>query len=195
MSGAAGSCGRRSPETASFAHWTLIRGAIEGTSVGRWLCDPTIDGTERLRRAAGVQLADYEERLRFERRIGARLAKPKGRGRTAAQRIAALERRLGQTRPIPMPSATDLFARHALPDDKGLRPGEDLFRVISAIAHAKVWSLPALTTVSERIEHPSGRLSMRLSSDDELILDVTQVAMRVAADALAAIEWYAAAHA
>jgi hypothetical protein len=174
----------------TVAHWTLIRGAIEGMSVARWLCDRSIDANERIRRAAGVQLDDYRQRLAFERRMDGRLVKPKGRGRTAAQRIAAFEHRLGQTKSIPMPSATDLFARYALPDDEKLLAGEGLFRVISAIAHAKVWSLPALTTATERIQHAGGRLTMGLTTDDKRVLDVTQVTMRVAADALADLEWY-----
>lgn len=179
----------------TVAHWTMIRGAIEGVSVARWLCDRSIDASERIRRAAGVQLDDYRQRLAFERRMDAQLVKPRGRGWTAAQRIAAFEHRLGQTKSIPMPSATDLFGRYALPDDEHLIAGEGLFRVISAIAHAKVWSLPALTTVTERIEHVGGRLTMGLTTDDKRVLDVTGVAMRVAADALADLDWYGAAQA
>ncbi len=65
-----------------FAHFTLIRGAIEGTAIARWLCDPKIDGPTRIRRAAGVQLADYKQRLAFENRMASRLTKPGGEGRT-----------------------------------------------------------------------------------------------------------------
>lgn len=177
----------------SFAHWTLLRTAIEGMSIGRWLCDRSIDARERIRRAAGAQLDDYKQRLAFERRMEADLVKPKSRGRTPLQRVAALEQRLGQTKPIPLPSATDLFDLYALPEAKTLRAGEGLFRVISAIAHAKMWSLPALTTVTEKIEHPWGRLTMGLKPDEKLVLGVTRVAMRVAADALADLEWYGVA--
>ncbi|MEA2341112.1 MAG: hypothetical protein QOG11_1189, partial [Solirubrobacteraceae bacterium] len=62
----------------AFSHWTLIRGAIEGLAVTRWLCDPAISGGERIQRAAGVELADYEQRLKFERHVRLKLRKPTG---------------------------------------------------------------------------------------------------------------------
>ena len=50
----------------SFGHLTLLRGALEGTSIARWLCDRAIGTQEGIRRAAGVQLADFDQRLRFK---------------------------------------------------------------------------------------------------------------------------------
>jgi hypothetical protein len=177
----------------SFAHLTLVRGAPEGCCVARWLCEPAIDSAERTRRAAGVQLGDYDQRLRFERRMAARLQKPTGAAKTAAQRTEALEKvlRRQQVKPIGMPSATDLFARYALPSDPEKLAGESLFRLISGIAHAKTWSLYALSELGEKVEHHGGRLAVKVTANDELALGATGIAMRVAADALDDLERYA----
>jgi hypothetical protein len=158
-------------------------------AVGRWLCDPAIDQDVRIGRALGVRLDDYEQRLAFERRMGSRLPKPTGKARTAEERIEAFKSRLGEVTPITMPNATELFGRFAVPDPKKLE-GERLFRVISAIPHAKMWSLPALVTVTERVEQASGRLAAGMTPDESLVLGVTQVAMQVAADVLRDLESY-----
>jgi hypothetical protein len=182
----------------AFSHWTLIRGAIEGLAVTRWLCDPAIRGDERIQRAAGVQLADYKQRLAFERHIISKLrepavqAKPKGPGRTAEERIAELEQRLGRVPPIVMPSATDLFERYAVADEDEAFKGAQLFRLISGIAHSKVWSLYAMSQRGEKVEHGGGRGAVHVAADEGLVLRATAVAMRVAKEALADVEWYAA---
>lgn len=176
-----------------FAHLTLLRGALEGTAIARWLCDQSIGTDERTRRAAGVQLADFEQRLRFERRMADRLQKPTGGAKTAVQRIEALQRvlRKQQVKPIGMPSATDLFARFVLPSDPEQLAGESLYRLVSGIAHAKVWSLYALSELGETIEHHGGRLAVRVTANDELALGATAIAMRIAREALEDLEWYA----
>lgn len=179
----------------SFGHLTLLRGALEGTSIARWLCERGIGPDERTRRAAGVQLADFEQRLRFERRMADRLQKPTGAAKTAAQRIEALQRvlRKQQVKPIGMPSATDLFARYALPSDPEKLAGESLYRLISGIAHAKVWSLYGISELGETIDQGAGRYAVRVEANDELALGATAIAMRVATEALQDLEWYAGA--
>jgi hypothetical protein len=173
-------------------HLTLIRGALEGMSIARWLCDPAIGRDERVRRAAGVQLEDYGQRLRFERRMASRLAKPVGEGKTAQQRIDALERllRKEQVKPIGMPSATDLFARYVLSGDPGGLAGESLYRLISGIAHAKVWSLFGISELTEGTDIGNGRWAVKIGASEELGLVATKIAMRVAEEALADLEWY-----
>ena len=89
-----------------------------------------------------------------------------------------------------MPSATRLFEMYAMPDNKEHLAGERFFRVISAVPHAKVWSLPALIDVAERVEQPGGGLAIGVKVDDRLVLYATQVAMSVAEAALADVEWY-----
>lgn len=166
----------------NFAHLTLVRGAVEGAAVTRWLCDPAIDTAERIRRAAGVQLADYDQRLRFERRMSSRLGKPTGRARTAAERMETFERLLdnANVKPIQLPAATDLFARYTLPNDPERLAGESLYRLISAMPHAKVWSVFGLSAHGEKIDHGHGQYSVDLSADAELAFLATALAMRVA---------------
>lgn len=175
-------------------HLTLLRAALEGLAVTRWLCDPTIVADERIRRAAGVQLADYDQRLRFERRMASRLAQPVGDAKTAAQRIDALERLLHKehVKPIGMPSATDLFARFVLDKAPGQLAGESLYRLISGIAHAKVWSLFAISELGEAVDVGGGRMAAKIAANEELAIMATKIAVLVAAQALADLEWYGA---
>jgi hypothetical protein len=176
----------------SFAHLTLIRVAIEGAAVARWLLDPALGSDERLRRAAGVQLADYEQRLRYERRMGPKLAKPTGRAKTAAQRIEALDRllRRGHLKPIAMPSATDLFARYALPE-AGQLGGEALYRLISSLAHAKQWAILSLVALGEQIDDEHGPRAFQVTAHPELAAGATAVAMHIVTAAVEDIERYA----
>ena len=175
-----------------FGHLTLIRAALEGMALSRWLCDPAIGSDERSRRGAGVQLSDYEQRLRFERRMASRIAEPVGDAKTATQRIDALERllRKQQVKPISMPSATDLFAKYVLAGRPELLAGESLYRLISGIAHAKVWSLYGISELGERVELGDGRYAVSVTADDQLSFMATAIAMLVAAQALADLEWY-----
>lgn len=175
-----------------FAHLTLIRAALEGLTIARWLCDESIGTDERVRRAAGVQTADYEQRLRFERRMASRIAKPIGDAKTAAERMDVLDRLLRKehVKPIGMPSATDLFARYVLGSDPGNLAGESLYRLISGIAHAKVWSLFGISELGEAVDVGGGRYAVKISAHGELALMATRIAIRVAAQALADLEWY-----
>jgi hypothetical protein len=140
----------------TFAHLTLIRSAIEGMVVTRWLCDPSIEPSARMRRAAGVQMKDYEERRRFEQHIGVddEVDEP-GEGKTAAQRIADFKRLLEEEHVVAetMPSATRLFALYVPSVDTERPLGEGLLRVLSGSTHAKVWSLAAMSERPDVVEH------------------------------------------
>lgn len=176
----------------SFSHLTLLRGALEGMAIARWLFDPAISQAERIQRATGVQRADYQQRLAFENRMADRLDKPSGKARTAAERIEELERLItrDKVKPIGMPTATKLFGLYALPDAEELA-GESLFRLISGIAHAKVWSLYGISELGETIDQGGGRYAVRIEANDELALGATAVAMRVAREAIEDLERYA----
>lgn len=173
----------------TFAHLTLLRGAIEGTAVSRWLADPTITASERVRRSAGVQLADYQQRLVLERRVPYQPVQPAS-GRTAAQRIAALERllRMRAVRPEPMPSATDLFRRYAYVDDP--ETGEALFRFMSGMAHGKTWSLFAMSELGSPTTGASGTRVLRVQAREDLTLLATRLAMRAAVAGLDDLQRY-----
>jgi len=179
----------------SFAHLTLIRGAVEGCSVARWLADTSLSSTERMRRAAGAQLADYDERIRFERRLGSRLPKPRGKGRTGEQRRQELEKSLGRLgiTPIALPSTTDLFARYFLPRDPEKTSGEAFFRQISAVAHSKVWSLFAISDIGEVVDHGRGLNTARVAANEQTALLATARAVQLATEAVADVAQYAAA--
>jgi hypothetical protein len=175
----------------SFAHLTLIRASIEGAAVARWLCDPGIDATVRLRRAAGAQLDDYKQRRAFEREMDFKVAPG---GQTATQRIEALERllRARHIEPIVMPSATDLFAMYARSSDPKAS-GEKFFRMISGVIHSKVWSLFGISDLGDPVEVSRDQRSVPVRADEKLAFGATVLAMRVASEALADIEKYAAA--
>jgi len=175
----------------SFAHLTLIRSAIEGMVVARWLCDPNIDTRQRVQRAAGVQAADYKERLRFEREI-ARPTEAIGDSRTAEQRIEEFQELLSRddVKPIEMPNATELFAWYVQPAGSAQGVGESVFRVLSSIAHAKVWSLHAISELGEVSSYERGQ-AVTTTASDEVGLAMTAAAMLVAADVLADLRQYA----
>jgi hypothetical protein len=177
----------------TFAHFTLIRSAIEGMVVTRWLCDPRIDASARMQRAAGAQIRDYEERRRFEEydRVGPK-AEP-GESRTAAERMQEFTRLLEKehVRAETMPPATRLFALYVPSIQTDRSPGEGLLRVLSGSTHAKIWSLAAMSERGEVIKHDDGGLSVRITADDERTYKVTAIAMTVARATLADLTTYA----
>jgi hypothetical protein len=173
----------------SFAHFTLVRAAMEGVAVARWLTEALIDSAERVRRAAGVQLADSRQRRAYEEQAN---FQPGPEGRTATQRIAALERLLRRTgcAATTMPSATVLFGLYVFTgEDKRLR-GEQFFRLISAISHGKVWSLFGISDVGDVISVEHARRAAPVSAHDELAFTATGLAMRLASAAVRDIERY-----
>lgn len=176
-----------------FSHFTLIRAAIEGCAVARWLCDPAVTAAVRVQRAAGVQLEDYEQRLRFENRTGSGLVKPTGSGRTAAQRLAGLKKLLASHKvtALQMPPTTVLFGRYAPFDDRPIG-GEGLYRLMAGVIHSKVWSLQAVTDLSDVVDLGEGSRPMKVEANAEFAFVATLIAMRIALDALADIERYAA---
>jgi hypothetical protein len=180
----------------AFAHLTLIRSAIEGMVVTRWLCDPSIDAPARMQRAAGAQMKNYEERRRFEQRPGAgqKVAEP-GEGRTAAQRMEEFKRLLEQEHVVAetMPTATRLFVLYVPAVDAGRPPGEGLLRVLSGSTHAMVWSLAATSERGNVMEHAEGGRSWRITADDERTYEVTAIAMTVARATLTDLTTYAGA--
>jgi hypothetical protein len=66
------------------------------------------------------------------------------------------------------------------------------FRVISGIAHSKVWSLYGSSQRAEVINQGEGRQAVSVSADDELAFVGTMLAMRLAVAAATDLESYAA---
>jgi hypothetical protein len=178
----------------TFAHFSLIRGAVEGCSMARWLCDPAIRVEERIARAAGAQIDDYDERIKFENRLGSRMPKPSGRGRTGKQRMEQLEADLRRVdvKPVALPAATVLFARYFFPSKDELG-GEAFYRQISAVVHAKVWSMYALSELGVVLDQENSLKSVAIRANDETAFIATVLAMRLAAATVDDVERYAAA--
>jgi len=180
-----------------FAHFTLLRGAIEGAAVARWICDPAIGVSERIRRAAGVQRVDLQERAKFERGVGSSLPKPIGGGRTAEQRVEDLDKLLKAHKVvvITMPTATALFALYVSAGEREQAfSGEAVFRLISGVIHAKVWSLYGISRRGELVTLDNERRAVRISADERLAFVLTSLAMRVATGALEDLERYGASN-
>lgn len=122
-----------------WGHLSLVRTAIECVVNARWLLDPGLTWATRVARGLAAQRADYDERKKFE---GARSGQPQPEppGKTAAQRLADLEReRVANGIANESMNATKASADYLV----GSGNGEGTYRLLSAFAHGKQWSLLA----------------------------------------------------
>ncbi len=130
------------PDLPAVANWSLIRGAIEGAAVCRWLIDPAQEERELIRRGAVLQLDDWRDRERFERSVGvgSTVEFPVGSGKSGAVRLADhidRMRRAGligpaqNPRDVQPPSMRDLVADYA---------NESIWRLASGFAHSSPWT-------------------------------------------------------
>lgn len=109
-------------------HFTLMRSALEGASMTRWMVDPTVDSRVRLARGVGAQLDDLTERRRIERLGPERDAAWWSPGKPATDRIRDLEAEAGDVGIQPeRVTYTDAVARFG--------PGEAAYRILCAFAH------------------------------------------------------------
>lgn len=175
----------------TFAHFTLLRTAGDTSVLALWVCDPSIDAAERLRRGVGAQLADYTERRKFEDAAGS--AGTPRTGKSARQRMQEVEaeaRRYGVTGREPLGS-TDLFARYASPPGMPER-GESLYRMLSAIAHGKQWALLPMADfekLSEPTQTSAGIARLTIKTDFAAL--ATHSILEIVESAVAALERYA----
>lgn len=168
-------------EVPIFAQFSLLRTAHESALTAYWLCEPGITPDERRARGIAAQLADYDERRKFE--IDAGMPAPQPPARTAKERydeLFAAAREYGLTRTnakdkevlaTPMPSAVDLFRRY-----EHAGPGVEasfMYRWYSGYAHGKQW---ALTQGGERVTpfDDTGRSLARIVANDDMLLVVTR---------------------
>ena len=84
-----------------FAHWTLIRAAVEGSAVARWIC--AAPSAEIPGRGVGAQLRDYEERQGFEGRLRSAMPSVSGPTVDAALRGAGQESTVDHRQVAPAP--------------------------------------------------------------------------------------------
>jgi hypothetical protein len=177
------------------AHYTLIRGALEGAVTCRWLVDPYVAPERRRLRGAAAQLEDYAERRKFEDAIGVPPFEPPAK--SGGQREADFKKLLVDA---------DLVAAEAVEDLRTMamtdrcrhyallsrRDGSWLYRVLSAYAHGLQWPLAAFGRIVERIDAPSGEgYLIRLTAREGPVDGATIIAFLALERALVELTWYA----
>ena len=170
---------------------TLLRGAIESASLCRWLIDPTATSAQRVQRGVAAQLKDWDESRKFEEASGADKLPRTGEARTGRQRVDELveTRRASGVPEMSVPAFVKLCDDYAIAGELG---GNALYRLASAFAHGKQWTL----LVSES-EPPPGATSTtepgprRVSASDTLSAGVTHCAVRTFEAAVVDFEHYA----
>jgi hypothetical protein len=171
------------------SHITLIRGAMEGAVICRWLIDPREDSAERVRRGVALLLEDYGNRDDFERDFGiADAIKPPAK--TAADRRAELKaaRIAAKIGPTQTPKMTTLFGGYiGLPSARG----RAVYRLLSAWAHGKQWKgmTAKFEVVEGAVAGPGGKL-VKVTANDDLSLNLTTLGMMTAARALNELDAY-----
>lgn len=172
------------------AHMTLIRGAMEGAVMCRWLVQQRTDSPDRVRRGVALLLDDYRERRAFEQEIGVTADRLRPPAKTGTDRLTELQRErdragIGRTE---IPKMTALFGAYAVP---GGPTGRALYRLLSAYAHGKQWK--GLTTrfrVVEDVKEVPGVRLVQVTANDDLAVVMTAVGLSTAALALAELETY-----
>jgi len=124
---------------------TLLRGVLESAVMTRWLLEPGADSATRVARGVSAQLADYDERRKFEdaaRRNTPGLPDPTPPGKSARARHAELvaARDASGIAKVVVPPWVELCATYG---PKGHENLEWLYRLLSAFAHGKPWALHA----------------------------------------------------
>jgi hypothetical protein len=171
-----------------FAPMTLLRAALEAASLARWLIDADVASATRVARGVAVQLADHEERKRFET-AGEIPAGPGGK--SAAGRAADL--RAARDRDgvplLPVERATTLAKLYGPP---GHADRSWLYRLTSAFAHGKEWALLAMTLgQTEAAGEGYGRGLM--SANDKLVAGTTTLTVLQVELSVGAMEAYVGA--
>jgi hypothetical protein len=177
--------GAKVPTVPILAHVTLLRGAIEGAMMCRWLLEPGKPPMTRVARGYAAQLDEYCERARYEasKESG---GPPHFRGVSAPERIAEL-----------VEKQTDAGIRSvglADPTSLAMKYGQERwFRLASAAVHGKKWALLATDFDPASIEQVApGVVGSLVSASDDVALDLTLVAVRLVEAAMVDFEAYRA---
>lgn len=133
-------------------HWALIRGAMEGAVIARWLIDPTIEYAERIRRGAVMQLEDWRRRERFERSLGVGVNHgfSPGTGKSGAERVVEHGARMKGAKLVPEDQDLKDVKPESMTNMVRAYGHESLWRMASAFAHSAPWS--AMLLQKEEIE-------------------------------------------
>jgi hypothetical protein len=166
------------------AHLTLVRGAVEGAVLCRWLVDPGNDSAERLRRGAALQLEDYRHRLCFEEDWGIS-ADAFPHGKAGAARREDLRRVCDKAGIVPpkVPGWMDLAGMYA--DFRTPDIGRGWYRLLSGYTHGMEWPLLFVTNVDvEGAPEVPGGLLKNISANDNMAAAATEHAVRITRTAL-----------
>jgi hypothetical protein len=171
-----------------WAHVTILRGAMETACLCRWLVDPTVSSAERLQRGVAAQLADWDERRKFEETTGVDKRPPRGKAKTAAERIKKIvdERDASGIGVVRPPLLVDLCRDFAISSLGGL----GAYRLASGFAHGKQWTLLVSdATAPEGVDanEPGPR---SVSASDNVTAVITACAVRTFAVAVSEFEAY-----
>ncbi len=170
----------------SFAHMTLLRGALEGAATARWLIEESVGSAERIRRAVAYQLEDHRNRRAFEE--GADLTNSEwpegtmsGAGRHAELLVAMEEATVARTE---VPKFTWLV------DNYG--PGAWAYQLASGVAHRRQWATVLMSHRKRQGDGPSmaGSSAIETTIDATSTLAMTHMALQFAGKALEEFERY-----
>jgi hypothetical protein len=158
-----------------YAPITLVRAALEGAFVARWLVDPTSESVQRVARAMAWQIEDYRQRASFE---AAAIARAEARGHpvrkldppahTGEQRRAELvaARAAAGIPEVRLPKMTELARLYGL---AGKVDAHWAYRLASAYAHGLPWSLMSTTLSDARPAATAGLNRGRVTASDTLL--------------------------
>jgi hypothetical protein len=175
------------------AHMTLLRAALEGSVLCRWLVEAKVHPETRVARGFAARRDDQDERSKFETsREGGARASQRTSGMSAVQRLELLDdreavdaREAAGIRSVGFPDTTSLMMKFGL---------ERLFRLLSAAAHAgKEWGLAASKLERSDAAMPPGVSAGVVSAEDEVVLALTRLTINAVIRAVVAFEVYSAA--
>lgn len=171
-----------------YSPMTLLRAALEGAVMCRWLVDSRPDPLERVARGIAAQLADYDERRKWEAAIGAQ-ERPPGAGRSGAERLADLvaARDADGIPTVHLPGMTDLAKQFGAP---GYRDISGFYRLMSAFAHAKPWALHATKLEPAGPSSVPGLRGGEVTSSDAILIRATDLVAGLVETAVMDLESY-----
>jgi hypothetical protein len=173
-----------------FSHMTLLRAALEGSTWARWLLDPSATSAQRIQRGVAAQVADYDERRKWEAATGIDSLPRTGNARSGRQRRddVARARDAGGVQVISVMPFVDLCKRYAIGGSFG---GESLYRMASGFAHSKQWILLLSDAdLHPELVLPTGAIAGRVTADDRISAVVTALAVKTFEAAVNDLEFY-----
>jgi hypothetical protein len=167
-----------------YAPWALARGAIEGAVRASWHVTPDSTRT-RVARAYAARRHDQDERRKFSAPLAAKGLPSSGRGKTAVERIAEVDR----DRDAAGLEHVGYRDTTSLVREAGL---EALYRVASGYTHGLEWMLASASM--RPVEAPRQGLGLGgvFTPDERYLLALAVASARQLRSAIDDLEVYAA---